>query len=458
MKYTKYSLITALALAGMIGLVGCNEEDTSASGAKTAVVEFGATFPSSGVSKSMIDTNTDIINIKLYSGSMFQEMGPYAQSTSYEEPILIQDINITRTNPTATMTKVPIGDFFAYVTSYDSEGNELDRLNLGGTLAEGKNTLTATMLRGKWTLDTPITLNKTLSTDTARIDSISIIPNAYLYNYSTKKAALDFNSSLGWTELPMLINGANLPKVQYAYNYQTQMPEYNLTSVTETRSPGYIMYFNQFKGLSTNTNALQTVEMKLRPTTGGVGTIFNEDSNNTREVFVLGIDPSQEYLMYQEPGYESNSTFSESGMANFATSKATAYNKVSGNIVEVRTKEQSGTEKCYNDSNTLITCPWDQQVSAAKARKKAAVKGISTQKSKLSKSSYNSTTKCYVDLIVTNNERYTSYYYDYNTSTSVPISVVYTGTWKGDACVHPFSATGAQLSSDDLNITLQRVR
>jgi len=451
MKYGKYSAAAAVALAlvGGIGMVGCNEGTSNAS-APSGTVVMTASLPSGGVSKSLIDENTGTINIKLYSGNMMQYGGG-----TYVKPVLVADVNITRTSPTATIAKVPVGDFFAYVTSYDSNNSQLDRVNLGGTIVEGTNTLNATFVRGKWTLDTPITLNKTLSTDTARIDSISVVPNAYYYT-SMGRAALDYNSSLGYTDLSVMINGANLPKVVYSgWNQQTGNSEYNVTSTTETRVGGYIMYMNQFKGPNTNTNALQSGEMMLKPISGNV---VSEDLNNTRNVFVLGIDPAQKEPMYQETGYDSNSTFSQD-VAMYATTKVTAYNKISGNLIETRTISQTWSQKCYdgNTTTTQVTCPWDQQLSAAKARQTAAVKGIKAQRAKLGKSAVG-TDGCYRNLNVTDNERYLNSVWDQNASTYRTITVVGTGTWVGDACVHPFTATGTQLPSTDMNLTIQKVR
>lgn len=451
MKYATYSVAAALVAAGLFGLAGCNEGQ-SGSTTPTASVVFSASLPSSGISKQMIDENTDVINIKLYSGSY----GMDSHSAEYVEPMLVADVNVTRSNPTATISKVPVGNFFANITSFDANGAELDRLNLGGVIAEGTNNLVATMIRGKWTLDTPITLNKTLESDTARIDSVSIVPNAYMYNYSTKKAAFDYNSSLGWTVLPMVVNGANLPKVTYVgYNSNTDSSEYNVTSTSETRVEGYLAYFNQFKGLSTNTNAIQSGEIRLRPTSG---TIIRDDLNNTREAFILGFDPAEESKMYPG-GAEYNATFSEN-VAQYATSKVTAYNKMSGNIVEIRTKSQTWSEKCY-DGNTTVTeinCPWNDEVGAQNARKKMVTKAVIAKKAKLSKSALNPTTQCFTDMSLTENERYIGMRWDSNTSTNKYYTVVGSGTWVGDACLHPFSATGSQLPKDDLNITIQKVR
>jgi len=450
MKYGKYSVVAALALVGVMGLVGCNEGSSSSTATPTGSVVFTASLPAPDLSKALIDTNTGTINIQLYSGSMMHQEGG-----TYVEPVLIADVNITRLSPTANIAKVPVGNFFAYVTSYDTNNSVLDRLNLGGTIAEGTNTLNATFIRGKWTLDTPITLNKTLSADTARIDSVSVVPNAYYYNYAMGKAALDFNSSMGYTDLPIMVNGVNLPKVVANYNYQTRTYEQNVTSTSETRVGGYIMYFNQFKGLNTSTNALQSAEMMLKPTSG---TIISEDLNNSRQIFVLGIDPSMKSYGYEMGGYEYNSTFSQD-VAQYATSKVTASNKMSGNIIEMRTISQTWSEKCYegNTTDKEVTCPWTQQLSAAKVRQKSALKGISTQRAKLGKAAVGAD-GCYRNLNVTDNERYTSYSYDPITYASRPITVIGNGTWTGDACVHPFTATGAQLPATDLNLTVQKVR
>ncbi|MDD5717173.1 MAG: hypothetical protein PHW64_05160 [Sulfuricurvum sp.] len=449
MKYGKYSAAAAVALAlvGGIGMVGCNEGTSNAS-APSGTVVMTASLPSGGVSKSLIDENTGTIEVKLYSGK-YQYGGP--------QPVLVADVNITRTSPTATIAKVPVGDFYAQIISYDSNGSELDHMHLAGTIVEGTNTLNATFVRGKWTLDTPITLNKTLSTDTARIDSISVVPNAEIYNTTSMgKAAFDYNSPLGYTSLPVMVNGANLPKVVYSgYNQKTYNEEYNVTSTTETRVGGYITYMNQFKGPNTNTNALQSDEMLLKPVSGNV---ISDDLNNTRSLFVLGVDPAQQESMYQEPGYESNSTFSQD-VAMYATTKVTAYNKISGNIIEVNTLSNSYTRKCYdgNATTTQVTCPWDQQLFAAKARQKAVVKGMNTKRAKLGKSAVG-TDGCYRNLTSTDSSRYLGSVWDQNTSTSRPITVVETTVWAGDACVHPFTATGTQLPSTDMNLTIQKVR
>lgn len=448
MKYSKYSVVAVLALVGVMGIVGCNEGASSPSATPTGSVVFTASLPAADLSKALIDTNTGTINIQLYSGTM-----NHMDYNVTNQPVLIADLNITRMSPTATIAKVPVGNFFAYVTSYDANGTSLDRINLGGTIAEGTNTLNATMIRGKWTLATPIILNKTLSTDTARIDSISIVPNAHYFPYSAGKAALDYNSSFGWTELPIMINGANLPKI--VYNYQTGGGEYNVTSTSETRIGGYLDYINQFKGPNTSTNALHTgMQMQLKPVSG---TVIRDDLNNSREAFVLGIDPTINSNMYQQSGYESNTTFSQD-IAGYATSKVTAYNTMSGNVIEMRTISQTGSEKCYDaTTNAALTCPWNQQLTAAAMRQKAAVKGISAQRAKLGKSAVDSS-GCYRNLNVNDSERYSSSIWDQNSSSYRSIYVIRTGTWTGDACAHPFTATGAQLPVTDLNLTVQKVR
>ncbi|MCK9372358.1 MAG: hypothetical protein M0P91_04115 [Sulfuricurvum sp.] len=435
MKYANYSIAAAVALAGIVGLVGCNEGASSASASPTGDIVVSASLPNSPLGKSLIDQNTQIINVKVYT------LDPYEK--------LIGDVNITKTSPTATIMKVPVGDFYATVTSYDSNKTALDMLWTGGTIAEGKNALVSTLIRGKWTLDAPVTFNKTLSTDTARIDSLSVIPNAYYY--AANKSAIDLNGTYGWTNHPTYLNGANLPKFVEGYNNTANNYERNVTSTTETRWGTTISYLNQFKGLSTNSNALEDAWILLKPISG---TVVREDLNNTREAFIMGIDPVRSH---KYTNYEYNTTFSDPTASNYATSQVTAYNKMSGNIIESRTKAQNWTEKCYDENGTTVACPWNQTTTVATARKKAVTKAFSAKSVALGKSAANAN-NCYIDLNVTDRERGTGTYYDYNTSTYKKITYDYTYFWKGDACGHPFTATGTQLPQTDLNITIQKKR
>jgi len=409
------SALSVVALYGCGGGSGSNVSSNPTDGtvlpAKTGTLVVSAKFPTGNgpgqIGTALIDENTARIVVEVY--------------VEYGEGWYFRRVQLTPNNPTARIANVPIGRMSVYITTYDSAYNLLDYLAVGGEIAEGENTLVATLIRGYWKFvdangnPVSIRLNKTLDTDTTTLTGFSVIPYPYWYD-AMKKSSIDWNKPFGWSEYNLLWKGSGFS------------PELCDDS-TETCWDEGLDYLNQFIGPSTNNNAVESKYLPLPPT----------PDEYPRSAVIVGMGP------------EGMFDISDSDALNYFNSRVTGANTMEGHIVELLTKSSTETLTCYDLSGNEITCP--DTSSASKSNKglsKAIAKAISQRAGK----SAIGPDGCFRDLTISgtdewescadldNNGRRCEYPNDW-------FKVKADWTWTVDACVHPFKAVGSQLPSTD---------
>jgi len=421
------SALSVVALYGCGGGSGSNVSSNPTDGtvllAKTGTLVVSAKFPTGNepgqIGTALIDENTAKIVVVVFNESGYSE-----------------DVILTRDNPTARIANVPIGRMSVYITTYDSAYNLLDYLAVGGEIAEGENTLVATLIRGYWKFvdangnPVSIRLNKTLDTDTTTLTGFSVIPYTYTY--------IDWDEPFAESEYNLLWKGSGFSRELCGGS-------------TETCRDEGLSYFNQFIGPSTNNNAIDSQYLPL-PKAG----------DYPRSAFIAGTAP------------EGMSNISDQDALNYFNSKVTGPNTMEGHIVELLIKSSTETLTCYDLSGNEITCP--DTSSASKSNKglsKAIAKAISQRAGKSAIGSDG----CFRDLTISSTDEWESCAdldndgrwcecFDYDNdgrwceegerSADDWFKVKADGTWTGDACVQPFKAEGRQLPSTDLDLTIQR--
>lgn len=474
--------LIALLLLPLLILAGCSSGGNSTSGS-SGTLSVGAVFPENGqsgkIGTAQLDTSTTRIKVEVIptSGVVFT---PYnANYYNYGSYSLtgLQTRNLTAASPTTTFSNLPIGSVLVLITSFDSTGKALDQVKAAGVIVEGSNTLTATMMRGNWTFNAQIALNKTMSTDTSTLSGFGAVavvgmPNAYFKSYTTIGATLgsSLQSSMYWggTPLATLLHGnfSNFttackgPRVYSPTSGHVTVAGWN--SSTMCGAEGH--YENYFRGI-TNLNSIEGADIGLKPDMTYPKGIWPGDRTN-RWASIMGIYSSQARAYVQSNGTYSM-TFSDPGILTAIQTnytRATGGSAISGTLIEGLTKWYSSSRRCYNGA-TEVTCnPQQYYKTAAKASpgrkyQSALASALWKRMSGIGTAAADGQ-GCYRDLNVTSYEefsyqQYTGYDPNTQQSTYVNITEKSTDFEKVDACLVQFTASGAQATTADVSILNQ---
>jgi hypothetical protein len=464
----------ALALAGVMTpgllLTGCIEGggssaaiSDSAQTASAASLSVEASFPT-GASAALFEagengTNTIVVNV-------FQGNNIFCQTDCTPNAQLI----LTPANPNGTATGLVEGPVKIVVLqkNNNSTPDNLDddtlfeKLVIPGELASGSNNFTATMVRGSWTLASPINLNKTLANSGESISGFALLPMNQEYNY-------DF---WGMNPYQALIKGTNLPgnctRQETDFDY-----DYVCATNDQTRFLGELSYLLGFSGSSDDRNyaALSDTEEDIPLT---------PDGDKPRYAFLMNnVDSISYYDDYG--GYGGSDDYNETFTATLngvdvtdeimaiPSTRPTSGNTIAGTMIEIEERvPEVVTELCYTDSAraTLFTgvdnqgtCPWNNQQATAvsvskasaasvkQAKRKAIAKALSAKMSGPRKAAPDAN-GCYINLQINSSETWESSWG--NGSTSVPIYVTHTWDESLDVCLHSFTASGVSITSADV--------
>ncbi|MBM4137241.1 MAG: hypothetical protein FJ241_10490 [Nitrospira sp.] len=430
-KFLKLFILLMLPLIALYGCGSSSVSDTKAGITKTGNLVVSAKFPQNGqkgqIGTAFIDEDTYYIMVTV-------------TDAAGDDYIL----DLTPENNTGTVPNIPVGQIYITINTWDSQDNNLDYLELAGTIVEGNNTLTATLLRGNWQLvddfETPspvsIQLNKTLSADTTTITDFSLITSGYGYA-SAKKAAIDLEEEFGVSIYDIIAFGSG-----FSLDY-CDSTEYCI---------GYegVSYYNQFAGPSTTNNALNSDEgMPLEPDTQYP---IPEEADSNRTAVFSGIIPPE-------------GEFSDPDALNYFNTRVTGANTIEGTLIEMLIKSETDSVQCFDvngvttpepgDSNVLITCPFPQGQSVKKAINKSIVKAL-TQRSGVKRSAPDQE-GCFRNIQTSDSYSNTVNVYDLNQDgQNDPMNIVSSFGWTGDACVHPFKALGSQLPPEHLDLMVAK--
>ena len=414
--------------------------------AAKANVGISVEFPTTGASAARIDDNAtavlvqvwDITAQKCNEGNYCNYVGDPTKSVRLERPVGGGTVS-------ASLLGVSPGEAMVRVTQLNVDGEKestLETVNVSANLVKGQNNMTVTLIRAAWTLQTPVTFNKIVTTDTTRIDSFSVVPFAYFYDSLQKAAASPEQYMHGISSYATILRGSNLCSYDEYGGYGG-----NITCGQSELASGY----NQVGGLLFNRHdrhdSIDTSKniSLLTP----INEMPLADDSQERErgwaAYSLGQDGSRETA--SDPDF-----WKEFNIA------VTGGSTIQGNFVEWLTKSMSeGTRKCYSDDQltTEITCP--SQAVAAKASVKhgkpflnALGKAIAKSKASPGKAAAD-VQGCFRDLEMTykefehggyiqENGSYISWYYGWDVTEII------------DACRHPFTATASQLSQTDVDL------
>lgn len=227
-----------------------------------------------------------------------------------------------------------------------------------------------------------------------------------------------------------------------------------------------IEYFNQFIGPSTNNNAIASGEIQLTPDPNYPDTYGCDQygyCESNRSAFFFGLPIGFNYGEGEggpDTITDPNGTDMIPILNSYATTRVTASDTITGNIVEVLEKTRTETMTCYDvngvttpddpsDSNVLIPCPW--LAPAKKAKTNAIIKALSERLGKAQ------TGNCYQNLNWSSTYTWTEYWdLDNDYYRDDPVMVVETYSGSGDVCAHAFTAKGSQLPSTDLGLIIQK--
>lgn len=445
---------TALLLAGSAGLFtscGGGSSLSSTGGAetsvsKTAEVVVSAKFPntSGGIRPAHIDEAVSSITVTLYAGC----------NQDYTICDVYREVTLTRSNPSATITNLPVGKFSYQIVAKDNFDAIVDYLNGIGELSEGRNSLTATLIRAKWSFvdnngnPTSISLNKTYSSSQETISYFVVLPyyTPYFYDLSLHD---------------IYYFGSNL----------------NAQGCNGNRCGGYnkLVYYNNFTN-NQNKNALESGQLPLIPDPNYQNTYnpypntcwgyYNDPYGCTnRGAVIVGLpfnfDYGYDYWDTQERRFTYNGQ-DVTGIINeylnqYGTS-VTSADRMRGLMIEFLFKQGQSQTQCYDvdgdtcggQQNCEIQCPYYVMKANKTNKTKMVLKALSNRIGKAQ------VQECYRDLVV--NERYEwAGYFDLNNDyTPDRVKVVETMNATLDACFHTFNAKASQIPSTDLQLIIQK--
>ncbi|NJD91552.1 MAG: hypothetical protein FIA91_08575 [Geobacter sp.] len=471
----------ALFLLPLLVISGCSSGGNSTSNT-TGNLNVSAAFPVNGqsgkVGTAQLDTSTARIKVEVIptSGVVWNSTDPnipYYGSYTFTG---LQTKNLTAASPSATFTNLPIGPVYVLITTFDANGVALDQVKASGTIVEGSNSLTATMLRGNWTFASPIALNKTMSADTTTLSGFGAVSpvgmsKTMFANQTTMRSNFQYyqenNFSYG-SPVGTLFHGTFSNYTTGCRGPQVYTPASGYSTVSgwnsSTMCGGETYYINYFKGTA-NYNTLEGgQDLPLKPDMNYYPKGFWPGDKTNRYAFVMG-----NYSSSLKPSGTSGSNSTAFSDPSIATALQSNYTRVtggsamSGTVIESLTKWYSSSRRCYNGT-TQVSC--NQQMpkpvskaSASRPYKSALATALWKRMSGLGTAAADAQ-GCYRDLQVTSNYEYTFQQYmgiDPTTQQSIFANITEKTTdyEKLDACLNQFTASGAQATTADVAIANQ---
>lgn len=477
MKQTHRSLISALMLAGMLTpalmLTGCLDgsgSTASISSVQAAKADVGISveFPAAGASAARIDDNTTAVLVQVWDATNTgcQDYGCYGEPT--------KSVRLERPagggTVSASLLGVSTGEAIVRVTQLNVDGDTetaLETVNVAAKLIEGKNSMTVTLLRAAWTLQTPVTFNKIVTTDTTRVDSFSLVPSPY---YTQAQAAATSNVDVygvmnvaiadeqlllrGVSSYATIVKGSNLCSYDDYGGYGGSGSPITCGQ-TQLASSYYqedgLAYFNRHDSADASHNfALLSASNDLP--------LAYDSQERERGWAAYSLGSDNQFLTLFNSSGPGGDTASDPDVWKDFNIAVTGGSTIQGNFIEWLSKSMTeGTRKCYSDYQltTEITCP--AQAVAAKASVKhgksflsALGKAVAKAKASPGKAAADAQ-GCYRDLVLSykdyeyggyilENDAYMSWYYGWDVSETI------------DACRHPFTATASQLTQADVDL------
>jgi len=436
LKQWQYRHLTAaLALVGLATplamLGGCNSDGPSvasepAAVAKTSSVSVSVDFPAPGAGAARIDENTTAIKVDIWDATA-QCYANFTICQPTRSVVLERPANGGTVS--AELKALAPGEAWVRVTQLTGGANNrtpLETVNVSAKLAEGQNSMTVTMIRAAWTLQTPIRFNKTFASDDTVLRSFSLVP----------QRASDGVLWPGMSWYQALAKGDNLCSNQTLSCDQSQL------------AGGSIGYFNRHDGVdSSKSYALLTyLGDEMAP-------LRSDAQGRKRGWELLSVAPDGTMLGLDDD----DGTVSDPDILRDLRVAVTGANTIEGNMIELLIKSKTASNlRCYSDwSRTQqISCP-AQSAKASERRgsayRQALVEAIAQAQRSAGKAAANAQ-GCYIDLTL----RYThegwvntgsgsGYYY---TADIVEVN---------DICLHRFTATASQLPQSDLQVSVNRV-
>ncbi len=472
MKQTHRSLISALMLAGMLTpalmLTGCLDGGSSSASVSTvqaakANVGISVEFPAAGASAARIDDNATAVLVQVWDATN-QNCQEYV---CYGEPT--KSVRLERpTNGgtvSASLIGVSTGEAVVRVTQLNVDGEtetELETVNVAANLIEGQNNMTVTLLRAAWTLQTPVTFNKIVTTDTTRIDSFSLVPSLY-YTQAAATAtgnvdvygALTYEQSImrGTSLYGTVLKGSNLCSYDdyggYGGTGSTITCGLSQLASSYYQEDG-LVYFNRHDSTDTSKNFALLSASDDMPLA-----YDSQERERGWAAYSLGSDGN--FLQLFDSG-GGNETASDPDVWKDFNIAVTGGSTIQGNFIEWLTKSMTeGTRKCYSDYllTTEITCPAQPTVAKAGVKHgkpflRALGNAVAKAKAGPGKAAADAQ-GCYRDLVMTykdyeyggtilENDTYLYWYYGWDVSETM------------DVCRHPFTATASQLTQADIDL------
>jgi len=472
--------LIALLLLPLLVIAGCSSGGNSTASA-TGNLSVAASFPENGqsgkIGTAQLDTSTSRIKVEVIptSGVVFT---PYNANFPYEGTYSfsgLQTRNLTPAAPSTTFTNLPVGSAYVLVTSFAANGKALDQVKATGVIVEGSNSLTATMLRGSWTFNAPIALNKTMASDPTTLSGFGAVsavgmPKTSFASYtSIKSNFMYYQQNISWagTSIGTLYHGnfsnyttgCRGPQVYTPASGYSTVSGWNSSTMCGTEA----YYENYFKG-TTNLNAIDGSEIELKPDMTYPKGFWPGDKTN-RWATIMGIysSPARAYM---PANGKYSTTFSDPSIlttmqANY--SRATGGSAISGTFVEAVTKWYSSSRRCYNGT-TEVACTQQMYKAVGKSPsnrqyQSALASALWKRMAGIGTAAANAQ-GCYINLQVTSYSEYTfPQYTGYDPNTQQPIYVNITTKStdyeKVDACLSQFTAAGAQVATADINISDQ---
>lgn len=476
------STLIALFLLPLLVISGCSSGGNSSANA-TGSLSISAAFPTNGqsgkIGTAQLDTSTARIKVEVIpaSGVVWNSTNPNMPFYGSYTLSGLQTKNLTASAPSTTFSSLPIGPAYVLITTFDANGKALDQVKANGTIVEGSNSLTATLLRGSWTFNTPIALNKTMSADTTTISSFGAVSavgmsKTMFANQTTMRSnfpGYQQNNFMYGSPTGMLFHGT-------FSNYTTgcRGPQvYDPASVSYSTASGWnsstmcggeTLYHNYFSG-TTNYNSLEgEQDIPLKPDMTYYPKGFWPGDKTNRFAFVMGNYSSP----VKPPGTSgSNSTtFSDSTIATALQNnytRTTGGSAMSGTIIEAVTKWYSSSRRCYSGT-TQVSCGQQPYKTVSKSsgnrQYKSALSTALWKRMAGIGTSAADTQGCYRDLSITSKYEYTyPQYSGMDPATQQPIYTSITQKTtdyeKVDACLNQFTASGAQVAAADISIAEQ---
>lgn len=471
-KPLSLSLLLAGVAVPLFVLNGCDGGGGSASlgsGASAASLSVGATFPA-GAAKALVDSNTDVLVVKIFQGEKIQSSQYYCDYDVDSEmcPDPDQMLTLTPASPNGEANGLVAGPVKVVIIQKDTKGTEsteddevLDKLVVPGELAVGANSFIAPLVRGKWTLASAINLNKTLANSGERLDSFAMMQ--VTGTAGTTKADIWYQSP---NYYQILVKGTNLPgDCDWVYDEEVQYERLVCATNNNASFLGYLQYLIGFSGKDTakNRRGFETYYDEGLP--------LKSDGDRRRFAFFNENIQNVDYYGTDESSYVETNTFSHNGQNVTAEIDALASvrptdagTSITGAMIEIEVISESQSRSCYTDEARTQpyggtgACPWEQAQAAkasqgtrlSRGMKQGFAQAIQTRQSQAGKAAADAN-GCYLGLVNNWTDDWKTSWWDSGTSTSIPIYVRESGTGTYDACLHSLNATGATLTATDVD-------